>query len=205
MLIQTILADLRATTDERRRRESAAREWARVIGKAFLSPSSHCAVLFRISSALYQYRLLRPLAFAVRTMSVVWGGTEIHPAAQIGPGLCLVHSQKILIGEGVVIGAHARICHGVSIGGDLGRGMEGKQSDWPRFGDNVTIGMDAIIMGPVTVGDGAVIGAQALVIKDVPPHAIVSGSPATIRRYTDAAERGIDVAGVSAESDGAVG
>jgi len=194
VLIQTITADLRATMDQRR---SPTSEWIRVLGKAVLAPSAHCVVLFRISSALYRYRVLRPFAFVVRTMSVVWGGTEIHPGAQIGPGLCLVHSQKILIGEGVVIGANARICHGVSIGGDLGRGMEGKESDWPRFGDDITIGMDAIIMGPVTIGDGAVIGAQALVIRDVPAHAIVSGSPATVRRYTDAAGRDPEAAGIA--------
>lgn len=176
-MLRTILADIAAHANPVRR--TGWRFWLQVFGKAVFSPAVHTTILFRLSTVLYRHLLTRPFAFALRTFSVVWGGTEIHPAATIGPGMCIVHSQKVLIGEGVVIGNNARICHGVSIGGDIGRmGASG----WPHIGDNVFIGMDVIIMGDVKIGDRVRLGAQSLVIKDVPDDAIVAAAPALIKR-----------------------
>lgn len=171
------MADLESHVNSQR--HAGARYWVQVIAKAALGPSAHATILFRISAALFRNPVTRPLAYLVRFICVAWSGVEIHPAAQIGPGLCLVHSQKILIGRGVVIGRDARICHGVSIGGDTGRpGSTG----WPTIGDGVLIGMDAVILGGVTIGDGARIGAQALVIKDVPAHGVMASAPAVLLR-----------------------
>lgn len=156
--------------------------WARVLGKVALSPALHVVLAFRLSHVLAQFLPTRPLAFVLRTLAVVWGGTEIHPDADIGPGLCLVHSQKVIIGRGVRIGAHARIHQGVTLAGDPGRGSTNAVFGWPVLGDRVTVGADAIVMGPVQVGDGAVIGAQALVLHDVPAGATVVGSPARVIR-----------------------
>jgi serine O-acetyltransferase len=142
--------------------------------------------MFRLSHALYGFLPTRPLAFVLKMFGIVWAGTDIHPKAEIGPGVCMMHSQKITIGAGVHIGSDVRISHGVSIGGDLGRGSTTQLHEvWPRIGDGVTIGMDVIIMGPVTIGDGAVIGAQSLVMKDVPPYGVVVGSPARLLRIQD--------------------
>lgn len=183
MLVRTIMADLKSNVSEERPPFSF---WARVIGKLLFAPAVHVVVLYRFSSWLYRFVPTRPLAYVLRSVGIVWGGTEIHPAAQIGPGFCLVHSQKILIAKGVRIGRNARISHGVSIGGDTGRGSSASMRGWPVIGDNVTIALDAIVLGPVTVGDGAFIAAQAFVVKDVPPRTVVAGSPArVVRRLSD--------------------
>lgn len=181
-MLQTILADVRSHVDARR---STASFWARVIGKLLFAPAVQVVVIYRISSACYRFAPTRPFAFLLRSVCIVWGGTEIHPAAQIGPGLCLVHSQKVLIGEGVRIGANARISHGVSIGGDAGRYGNASYAGWPVIGDDVTIALDSIVLGPVTVGDGAVVSAQSLVVRDVPPGGVVAGSPARLVRMVD--------------------
>lgn len=183
MLGATIMADLRAPIDPRNR--SGLRYWLQVFGRAALTPATHCIVMYRLSSVLYQNRLTRPFAFLLRSLSIVWGGTEIHPAAKIGPGLFLNHSQMVLIGEGVTMGSHVRLSHGVSIGGDVGRGAPEAAAGWPVIGDGVTVGLHAIVMGPVTVGEHSVISAQALVVRDVPAHAVVAGSPARVVKMLD--------------------
>ena len=155
--------------------------WIRVIAKALFTPAIHVTVLYRISAALYRFPLTMPLAFPLRTFAIIWAGTEIHPSVRIGPGLCIVHSQKVVIGPGVVIGSNLRIHHGCTIAGDLGRGVE-PSTACPVLGDDITIGLDAYVMGPVTVGDGAIIGAQSLVNKDVEPYTLVAGSPAKLIR-----------------------
>ncbi len=180
MLIHTILADMKAPVDHTRL--SGRAYWARVIGRTVLTPAAHVVIIWRISTVLYKNPFTRPLAYLLRTFTSVWGGTDIHPAAEIGPGLVLLHSHMVLIGEGVRIGRNARIAHGVSIGGDEGR------TDFrgcPTIGDYVQIGMYGIIMGPVTIGDRAQIGAQALVMKDVPPLGIAAGSPARVLRVLE--------------------
>lgn len=182
-MLSLVLADMRVHVDPR---QPQLPYWAKVIGKAFASPAVHVVIMYRISHALYQRRLTRPLSFLFRSAAVVWGGTEIHPAAQIGPGLCLVHSQKILIAEGVRIGRNARISHGVSIGGDTGRGGPSALAGWPTIGDNVTIALDSIVLGPLTIGDESFIGAQSLVVKDVPARCVAVGSPArVVRKLTE--------------------
>lgn len=181
-MLATILADLKAHVDPR---QSALVFWAKVIGKLLIDPAAQVVVLYRISHALYRPLPTRPFAFLLRSAAVVWGGAEIHPAAQIGPGLCLTHSQMVVIGEGVTIGAHVRISHGVSIGGDPGRGTAEALAGWPVLGDGVSVGLHAIVLGPITVGDHAVISAQAMVVRDVPAHGVVAGSPARLVKMLD--------------------
>lgn len=184
VLLRTILADLRVNVHSGL--WTGWRFWIRVIGKLLFVPAVQVVVIFRISSFLYSIPAIRPLAFVLRGFTIVWGGTEIHPSAQIGPGFCLLHSQKVLIGGDVKIGENVRMSHGVSIGGDAGRGRP-KGEACPIVGNNVTIGLDSIILGPVTVGDGAVISGQSFVVKDVPPYSVVAGSPARVVRKLDEA------------------
>lgn len=183
MLIRTILTDVKTHIDPRY--STGLVFWLKVFAKAAITPAIHCVVLYRISAVLYQNPLTRPFSFVLRSISTVWGGTEIHPAAKIGPGLFLNHSQMVLIGEGVTIGSHVRLSHGVSIGGDVGRGAPEAAAGWPVIGDGVTVGLHAIVMGPVTVGDHSVISAQSLVVRDVPAHGVVAGSPARLVKMLD--------------------
>jgi serine O-acetyltransferase len=184
-LLETIKADLRSQVSANY--GNGFTFWIRVLGKCVAAPAVHVVVLVRLSQALYRWPLTRPLAFVLRGVTVVWGGTEIHPRTTIGPGLCLVHCQKVIIGPGVTIGRNARIGQGVTIAGDKGPVTPGSPQGFPVIGDNVTIAMDAIVLGPVTVGEGAFVAAQALVLHDVPERAFVRGSPATVQRLLDQA------------------
>lgn len=182
MMLHTVLADIRSQVDAHR--NTGARFWIKVFGKALVTPAVHAVLLYRLGSVLYRWLPTRPFAFVIRGIGVVWSGTEIHPGAQIGPGLCLVHSQKIVIADGVRIGKNARISHGVSIGGHTGpHGLD--LPGLPVIGDEVTIALDAIIIGPVTVGDGAFVSAQSIVMRDVAPRTVVAGAPARVVRRLD--------------------
>ena len=198
MLLESIKADLRAQVHTNYGTGFAF--WVRVIGKSIASPAVHVTMMVRVSQALYRSPLTRPLSFVLRGLAVVWGGTEIHPNTQIGPGLCIVHSQKVIIGPGVTIGRNFRIGQGVTIAGDKGPIMPGSRQGFPVIGDDVTVSIDAIVLGPVQVGDGAFVGAQSMVLRDVPARTMVRGSPAAVVRHLD--EHGIPIRGeVSGDGD----
>ena len=111
----------------------------------------------------------RWLATVVRA----WTSVDIHPAASIGPGLFIDHALGVVIGETAVIGADVTIYQGVTLGGTS---LEaGKRH--PTVGERVTIGTGAKILGPVTIGSGSRIGANAVVVRDVPPDSVVVGVP----------------------------
>jgi serine O-acetyltransferase len=115
-------------------------------------------------------RLLSQLARAVT-------GVEIHPGAQIGRRFFIDHGMGVVIGETAEIGDDVLMYHGVTLGG---RSMEhGKRH--PTIGNNVTIGAGARILGPVTIGDRVQIGANSVVVKDIPAGAVATGVPAKVR------------------------
>ena len=172
-----IRADLEATVDprmtppERMRRE--------MIGKLLLNPRIRAVLFFRISHFLAQHHLM-PLALLLRAHTLRSAGVEIHPQAQIGGGLYLIHSTGIVIGPGVVIGRDCRLHPGVVLG-EPGRGSTGTWGE-PVVGDNVTIGTHAVILGKIRLGDRCVVGANSVVLKDVPDDGVVVGAPAKLIR-----------------------
>jgi serine O-acetyltransferase len=100
-------------------------------------------------------------------------GVEIHPAARIGRGFFVDHGSGVVIGETAVIGDCVTLYQGVTLGGT---GFQrGKRH--PTLGDNVTVGSGAKLLGPIAVGDNAKIGANTVVVEDVPPSATVVGNP----------------------------
>lgn len=114
---------------------------------------------------------LLPRAIAYLTRAVT--GIEIHPAAQIGSDFFIDHGSGVVIGETAVIGSCVTLYQGVTLGGT---GFQrGKRH--PTLGDNVTVGSGAKLLGPIAVGDGAKIGANTVVVEDVPPGATVVGNP----------------------------
>ena len=114
---------------------------------------------------------LAPRLIAYLTRSVT--GVEIHPAAMIGREFFIDHGSGVVIGETTEIGRRVTLYQGVTLGGT---GFQrGKRH--PTLGDNVTVGSGAKLLGPIAVGDGAKIGANTVVIEDVPPGATVVGNP----------------------------
>jgi serine O-acetyltransferase len=126
----------------------------------------------RAAHALIDARVpLVPRGIAYVTRAVT--GVEIHPAAEIGESFFIDHGSGVVIGETAVIGNCVTLYQGVTLGGT---GFQpGKRH--PTLGDNVTVGSGAKLLGPIAVGDGAKIGANTVVVEDVPPSATVVGNP----------------------------
>jgi serine O-acetyltransferase len=110
---------------------------------------------------------------AIALVSRALTGIEIHPAARIGKGLFIDHGSGVVIGETAEIGDDVTLYQGVTLGGT--GFASGKRH--PTVQDNVTIGSGAKLLGPITIGHGAKIGANSVVITDVPPNSTVVGNP----------------------------
>ncbi len=133
----------------------------------------HAVVLHRLAHAFYRAGL-KSLARMVSHTSRFITGIEIHPGARIGRRLFIDHGMGVVIGETAEIGDDVLIYHGVTLGGLSGQ--PGKRH--PTIGSNVAIGAGAQVLGPIRIGDGARIGANAVVVQDVPTGATVVGIPA---------------------------
>ncbi|PXA94655.1 hypothetical protein DMC47_20425 [Nostoc sp. 3335mG] len=105
-------------------------------------------------------------------------GCYIQPDSHIGPGLQLPHPQGIVIGSGVSIGANATIYHQVTLGG--ARAGDWKAGRYPRLGDGVVLFAGAKLIGAINIGDGALVGANAVVLADVPAGYRAVGIPARL-------------------------
>lgn len=140
-------------------------------------PGLHAVFWHRIAHWLYGRRL-RFLARFVSQLGRHLTGIEIHPGARIGKNLFIDHGTGIVIGETAEIGDNVTLYHGVTLGG-TGKDT-GKRH--PTVGNNVFIGAGAHILGPIRIGDGAKIGAGAVVVRDVPAGTTVVGVPAHIVR-----------------------
>lgn len=126
----------------------------------------------RFANALWRSGV--PLApFAVSWVTRAVTGIEIHPGATIGQGFFIDHGSGVVIGETAEIGENVTVYQGVTLGGT---GFQiGKRH--PTVEDNVTIGSGAKLLGPVRIGHGAKIGANTVVVEDVPPMSTVVGNP----------------------------
>ncbi len=142
-----------------------------------LYPGVHAIIYHRIAHFLYR-RKLKFLARLVSQWSRHWTGIEIHPGAQIGRRLVIDHGMGIVIGETAQVGDDCLIYHGVTLGG-TGKD-QGKRH--PTIGNNVLISTGAKVLGPFTVGDGARIAANAVVLSEIPAGATAVGAPAQIVR-----------------------
>src|SRR5207248_365124 len=148
---------------------------ARGVGQAEILatwPGIHALLAHRVAHALYGAGVpLLPRAISMLARALT--GIEIHPAARIGEGLFIDHGAGVVIGETADIGDDVTLYQGVTLGGT--GFATGKRH--PSVQDNVTIGSGAKLLGPITIGHGAKIGANSVVITDVPPNCTVVGNP----------------------------
>jgi len=167
-----MLAALRSDLQAARDRDPAARSAWEI---ALCYPGVHAIWAHRASHALWKggypfaARLTAALAQALT-------GVDIHPAATLGAGLFIDHATGVVIGETAEVGEDVTLYQGVTLGGTS---LEhGKRH--PTLGDRVTVGAGAKVLGPVTIGDDSRIGANAVVVKDVPPNSVVVGVPGQV-------------------------
>jgi serine O-acetyltransferase len=154
-----------------------AKRIAITIAKAVLYPRIRAVILYRVSQVCESNRLM-PLAQWLEGRAISSSGAEIHPSARLGSGLCLMHSVGIVVGPQVTCGRNLRIYQGVTLG-------DGERPGQPRLGDDVTIGANAAVLGGVTIGDRVIVGANAVVTRDIPADSIAVGIPAVARPRTE--------------------
>ena len=139
------------------------------------------AVLFHQLAHFFSVAKFDLIARIISQSSRFLTGIEIHPKAKIGKNLFIDHGMGVVIGETSEIGNNVTIYHGVTLGGISPSIDSDKQRDvkrHPTLKNNVVVGSGAQILGPVTVGENAKIGANAVVTKDVPDNAVMVGVPA---------------------------
>ncbi len=151
-------------------RDPAARSRLEV---ALTYPGFHALVLHRVAHFLWGKKL-KLVARVWSALARLLTGIEIHPAAVIGDYCFIDHGMGVVIGETAVIGARVTLYQGVTLGGISADSTKRH----PTLEDDVIVGAGAKLLGPITVGAGARIGANAVVLKDVPAGAVFVGIPA---------------------------
>jgi serine O-acetyltransferase len=153
-------------------RDPAARSVAEIF---FAYPGFHAICFYRLAHWLWLHKMY----FLGRFVSHVgrfFTGIEIHPGARIGRAFFIDHGMGVVIGETAEVGDDVTMYHGVTLGGTTWE--KGKRH--PTIGNNVVVGVGAKILGPVRIGDNTRIGANSVVIRDIPPNSVVVGIPGKV-------------------------
>lgn len=148
-------------------------------------PGFHAMLFHRVAHGLWGARL-RWIARFTSHLSRWLTGIEIHPGATIGRRFFIDHGMGVVIGETAEIGDDCTLYHGVTLGGTSWN--KGKRH--PTLGKGVVVGAGAKILGPILIGDGARIGSNAVVVKEIPPGATAIGIPARIIEAQEATQNG---------------
>ena len=165
---RSVRLDISAVND----RDPAARNFLEIL---INYPGFHAIFWHRIANILWTFRLkliARLLSNILRTLT----GIEIHPAAKIGEGFFIDHGMGVVIGETSEIGTNVTIYQGVTLGGVSAN--SGKRH--PTIGDNVIVGAGSKILGPLIIGENTKIGANSVVIDDIPENSTVVGVPGKV-------------------------
>lgn len=161
-------------------------EGAGAIVRVLLTDGTPSMILYRLMQWSGRHRL-GPFEMAFNRLNSIFCNCIIGRGAEFGPRFVLVHATGVVINGRAVGGSGVFLEHQVTIG------AERRAS--PRLGDDVFVGAGAKIVGAVSVGDGARIGANAVVVKDVPPHTTVVGIPARVVRVREATADAADPGG----------
>ena len=171
LAVYILFADEIRTVKER---DPAAKSDVEIL---LLYPGLHALVSYRVSHQLWEWKIPIVPRWLSQTARF-FTGIEIHPGAQIGKSFFIDHGMGVVIGETAIVGDNVLLYQGVTLGGT---GKEtGKRH--PTLGHNVVVGAGAKILGNITIGDNSYIGANAVVIKDVPSNSTVVGIPGRITK-----------------------
>ena len=167
-MFNTIRQDIQSVLQ----RDPAARTKLEVL---FCYPGLHAVWGHRMTHWLWVHQLRLLARFLSQVMRWLTG-IEIHPGATINHGLFIDHGMGVVIGETAEVGSFVTLYHGVTLGGtSLNKGKR-----HPTLEDNVVVGAGAKILGAITVGENSRIGANAVVVKPVPPNSVVVGVPGQV-------------------------
>lgn len=154
----------------------------RAIREAITNEAFHAVLLFRFASFFYTKKMKLFSLYYVYRLKRRYGSTMAY-TANIGGGLRLPHPYGLVIGGHVKIGIMTSIGQHVTLGGNFGRSKNNRTV--PELGSWVFICAGAVVAGPVVVGDDVIVGANAVVSRNVPPHAITGGNPSEVYKYKD--------------------
>ena len=172
-MLKLIKEDIKVAIEK----DPAARNFWEVV---LLYPGVHALIGYRLAHVLWGLKLnflARFISYFMRWLT----GIEIHPAAVIGKRFFIDHGMGVVIGETSEIGNNVTIYHMVTLGGispSINSDNQRQVKRHPTLKDNVVIGSGAQVLGPITVGENAKVGANAVVTKDVPANAVMVGIPA---------------------------
>ena len=151
-------------------------------------PGVHALAFHRVANRLWRRNWLTAARF-VSHLSRFLTGIEIHPAAKIGRGVFIDHGMGIVIGETAEVGNNVSLLQGVTLGGTSTK----REKRHPTLRDNVTVGSGAKIIGAITIGENSRVGAGSVVVRDVPPNAVVVGVPGRVTFKDGQRVGGIDM------------
>lgn len=184
--VMSVVASVREDLAAAHRRDPAATDDLAIL---LTSPGLHAIWTHRVAHRLWARGVKLPaliLAQGARSLT----GVEIHPGATIGRRFFIDHGMGVVVGETAEVGDDVMLYHGVTLGG---RSME-RVKRHPTVEDGATIGAGARVLGPIVIGREAQIGANAVVVKDVPAQATAIGIPATVRSGAAHPEEQVDPA-----------
>ena len=156
------------------KRDPAAKSFLEII---LLYQGLHALIVYHIAHVLYKLHLFL-LARALSQLARFLTGIEIHPGARIGRRFFVDHGMGVVVGETAIVGNDVLLYQGATLGGT--GIVKGKRH--PTIGNNVVICAGAKVLCNITIGDNSYIGANAVVIKDVPPNSTVVGVPGRITK-----------------------
>lgn len=169
-------------------RDPAARNWLEVLTTY---PGVHAILAHRLNHRLWRRGLRYPARF-LAFLTRLWTNIDIHPGATVGQRFFIDHGAGVVIGETAEIGDDVTLYHGVTLGGTSW--SRGKRH--PTLGNGVLVGAGAKILGPISLGDNVRVGANSVVVKDVPANRTVVGIPGKVvqsREGLSMNPRGLDL------------
>jgi serine O-acetyltransferase len=145
--------------------------------------------------------VLRLLARVLHRFASAKAGIDMPSVVRAGAGLTIVHGWGLVVNRDAIIGSNVTLFNGVVIGRKDRITSNGRVKEYPVIGDDVWIGPQAIIIGGIKIGNGAIVGAGSVVTRDVPAHCVVAGNPARVLK-TDVLPDVMNQAPISADSSG---